>query len=72
MDMDSKAVFYELRALAARAVVREWHFGPLCLTFGVSGGPGCARFCIPRASGPWKASPRSTVDLRGAQPYSAR
>ena len=34
MDMADPAVFHELVALALRRVVREWHAGPPCLTFG--------------------------------------
>ena len=33
-DMLDPAVFYELRSLAARRVIREWHAGPPCFTFG--------------------------------------
>ena len=34
MDMSDPAVFRELLSLALRRVVREWHAGPPCLTFG--------------------------------------
>jgi hypothetical protein len=33
-DLLDPAVFYELRSLAYRGVVREWHGGPPCFTYG--------------------------------------
>ena len=33
-DLDDKSIFGELLGLACRRVVREWHAGPPCLTFG--------------------------------------
>ena len=34
LDFSSDSVFHELCALALRRVVREWHGGPPCLTYG--------------------------------------
>lgn len=33
-DMASRAVFHELRSLALRRVIRDWHCGTPCLSFG--------------------------------------
>ena len=34
LDLSADAVFHELLALASRRVVRDWHAGPPCVTFG--------------------------------------
>ena len=64
-DILDNSVSCELRALALRRVVREWHAGPPCLTFGTLRRPRIRSKLLPYGFDMNDPSPKNTTVWRG-------